>query len=129
MPFTVYDYRNPDHIRNLLVTPEMRSRILKMEPGQGFNARHSHDLGHEVFVVLQGSAEFEIDGEEIGRALPAAHGIVADAREAAVALEEGLTGVQAAFPETDLRFFTTHSVCETRLPMEFIKQRALGAAH
>jgi quercetin dioxygenase-like cupin family protein len=63
MPFTVYDYRNPDHIRNLLVTPEMRSRILKMEPGQGFNARHSHDLGHEVFLILQGEAEFEIDGE------------------------------------------------------------------
>ncbi len=63
MPFTVYDYRIPDHIRNLLVTPEMRSRILKMEPGQGFNARHSHDLGHEVFLILQGEAEFEIDGE------------------------------------------------------------------
>lgn len=63
MPFTVYDYRNPDHIKNLLVTPEMRSRILKMEPGQGFNARHSHDLGHEVFLILQGQAEFEIDGE------------------------------------------------------------------
>jgi acetolactate synthase-1/2/3 large subunit len=33
----------------------------------------------------------DVDGEEIGRALPAAHGIVSDAREAAVALEEGLT--------------------------------------
>ena len=43
-------------------------------------------------------------------------------------IEQGLTGVQAAFPETDLRFFTTHSVCETRLPMEFIKQRALACA-
>ena len=61
MPFTVYDYRNPEHIKNLLVTSEMRSRILKMEPGQGFNARHSHDLGHEVFLILQGAAEFEIE--------------------------------------------------------------------
>jgi quercetin dioxygenase-like cupin family protein len=63
MPFTVYDYRNPDHIKNLLITPEMRSRILKMEPGQGFNSRHSHDLGHEVFLILQGVAEFEIEGD------------------------------------------------------------------
>ena len=43
-------------------------------------------------------------------------------------IEQGLTGVQAAFPETDLRFFTTHSVCEKRLPMEFIKQRAEACA-
>ena len=63
MPFTVYDYRNPDHIKNLLITPEMRSRILKMEPGQGFNSRHSHDLGHEVFLILQGVADFEIEGD------------------------------------------------------------------
>ena len=63
MPFTVYDYRNPDHIKNLLVTPEMRSRILEMEPGQGFNTRHSHDLGHEIFLILQGTAEFEIEGD------------------------------------------------------------------
>ena len=63
MPFTVYDYRNPAHIKNLLVTPEMRSRILKMEPGQGFNSRHSHDLGHEIFLILQGTAEFEIEGD------------------------------------------------------------------
>lgn len=63
MPFTVYDYRNPEHIKNLLITPEMRSRILKMEPGQGFNTRHSHDLGHEVFLILQGTAEFEIEGD------------------------------------------------------------------
>jgi quercetin dioxygenase-like cupin family protein len=63
VPFTVYDYRNPEHIKNLLITPEMRSRILKMEPGQGFNTRHSHDLGHEVFLILQGTAEFEIEGD------------------------------------------------------------------
>jgi len=63
MPFTVYDYRNPEHVKNLLITPEMRSRILRMEPGQGFNTRHSHDLGHEVFLILQGVAEFEIEGD------------------------------------------------------------------
>ena len=43
-------------------------------------------------------------------------------------LERGLTDVQATFPETDLRFLTTHSVCEERLPMEFIKERALACA-
>jgi hypothetical protein len=33
-----------------------------MEPG--YTApRHSHDLGHEVFLVLDGQAEFEIDGD------------------------------------------------------------------
>ena len=45
-----------------------------------------------------------------------------------IRIEQGLAGVQAAFPEADLRFFTTHSVCEDRLPMEFIKQRALACA-
>src|SRR5262245_3009343 len=33
-----------------------------MEPG--YTApRHSHDLGHEVFLILSGRAEFEIDGD------------------------------------------------------------------
>ena len=63
MGFPVYDYRNPEHVKNLLVTPEMRSRIMRMEPGGEFNARHSHDLGIEVFLILQGKAEFEIEGE------------------------------------------------------------------
>lgn len=63
MGFPVYDYRNPEHVKNLLVTPEMRSRIMRMEPGGEFNSRHSHDLGIEVFLILQGKAEFEIEGE------------------------------------------------------------------
>jgi hypothetical protein len=33
-----------------------------MEPGQ-VASLHSHDLGHEVFLVLSGKAVFEIDGE------------------------------------------------------------------
>ena len=60
MGFPVYDYRND--IRNLLVTPQIRSRFLQMEPG-AVAAPHTHDLGHEVFLVLQGTAVFEIDGE------------------------------------------------------------------
>ena len=27
------------------------------------NAGHTHDLGHEIFLILQGRAEFEIDGQ------------------------------------------------------------------
>jgi len=60
MSFTVYDYRTD--VRNVLVTPQIRSRFLRMEPGQTAQL-HSHDLGHEIFLVLEGRAEFEIDGE------------------------------------------------------------------
>ena len=65
MGFQVYDYR--EDVRNVLVTPQIRSRFLKMEPGQDSGA-HSHDLGQEVFLVLEGRAEFTIDGEskEVG---------------------------------------------------------------
>jgi hypothetical protein len=34
-----------------------------MELGQ-VNQSHSHDLGHEIFLILQGQAEFEIEGEK-----------------------------------------------------------------
>jgi len=60
MGFSVYDYRND--IRNVLVTPHIRSRFMKMEPGE-IATPHTHDLGHEIFLVLQGRAVFEIDGE------------------------------------------------------------------
>ena len=60
MSFTVYDYRTD--VRNVLVTPQIRSRFLRMEPGQTAQL-HSHDLGHEIFLILEGRAEFEIDGE------------------------------------------------------------------
>lgn len=60
MPFDVYDYRTD--VRNVVITPEIRSRFMRMEPGT-VAARHSHDLGHEVFLILEGQAEFEIDGE------------------------------------------------------------------
>ena len=61
MGFEVYDYRTD--IRNVLVTPQLRSRFMRMEAG--FVAEpHSHDLGHEVFLVLEGRAEFDIDGEK-----------------------------------------------------------------
>ncbi len=60
MPFEVFDYRTD--VRNVVITPEIRSRFLRMEPGE-VAIRHSHDLGHEVFLVLEGQCEFEIEGE------------------------------------------------------------------
>lgn len=60
MPFDVFDYRTD--VRNVVITPEIRSRFLRMEPGE-VAVRHSHDLGHEVFLVLEGQCEFEIEGD------------------------------------------------------------------
>ena len=51
MSLKVYDYRSD--IVNMLVTPQIRCRFLKMAVGQ-FNAGHTHDLGHEIFLILQG---------------------------------------------------------------------------
>ncbi len=59
MSFEVYDYRTTN--RNVLVTPEIRARLYHMKPGQ-VDGRHSHDLGHEVFLILEGEAEFNING-------------------------------------------------------------------
>jgi quercetin dioxygenase-like cupin family protein len=60
MSFEIYDYRTVN--RNVLITPEIRARLYRMEPGQ-VDRRHSHDLGHEVFLILEGRAAFEINGE------------------------------------------------------------------
>jgi quercetin dioxygenase-like cupin family protein len=59
MTFEVYDYRTVN--RNVLITPEIRARLYHMKPGQ-VDRRHSHDLGHEVFLILEGEAEFNING-------------------------------------------------------------------
>lgn len=65
MTLPVYDYRKD--VRNILVTPEIRARFFRLEPG-AVAKPHTHDLGHEVFLMLQGRAIFEIDGarEELG---------------------------------------------------------------
>ena len=60
MPYTIYDYRSD--VKNLFVTPRIRSRFLRMEPGEVHRA-HSHDLGHEIFLILEGTCQMEIDGE------------------------------------------------------------------
>lgn len=60
MPIQVYDYQHD--VRNFVITPEIRGRFLRMEPGE-VAVRHSHDLGHEMFLVLEGQCQFEIEGE------------------------------------------------------------------
>jgi quercetin dioxygenase-like cupin family protein len=55
----VFDSRTD--IRNLFITPEIRSRIMRFEAGQVGHG-HTHDLGHEMFLVLEGEAEFTIAG-------------------------------------------------------------------
>src|SRR5919202_2585915 len=60
MPITVYDYRTD--LRNLVVQPQIRSRFRVVELGPVPQV-HSHDLGGETFVVLQGHIEFTV-GEE-----------------------------------------------------------------
>ena len=62
MAFTVYDCRKD--IRNILVTPQIRARFCYMESGSGeLNFGHTHDLGHEIFIILSGRVEFQISGD------------------------------------------------------------------
>jgi quercetin dioxygenase-like cupin family protein len=56
----VFDSRTD--VRNLFITPEIRSRVMRFQPGEVSHG-HTHDLGHEMFVVLAGQAEFTIAGE------------------------------------------------------------------
>lgn len=62
MPIEVFDFR--EDVRNLFITPQIRARFLRMQPGE-VGGRHSHDLGHEVFLVLEGRCEMEIEGERV----------------------------------------------------------------
>lgn len=59
MPFQVLDFHKD--IRNLLTTPEIRARFLQIDVGQTSQS-HTHDLGHEIFLILQGQAKFTIEG-------------------------------------------------------------------
>ena len=59
MTFEVWD--SARDVKNLFITPEIRSRIMRFEPHQ-LSSGHTHDVGHEMFLVLEGQAEFTIDG-------------------------------------------------------------------
>ena len=60
MPLEVFDARSD--IRNLFITPEIRARVMRFEAGQ-VSEGHTHDLGHEMFLVVDGHAEFTIAGQ------------------------------------------------------------------
>ena len=67
MSFPIYDFKKD--IRNVLVKPEIRARIFHMKAGEKVNLydkalSHSHDLGYEIFLILQGKVRVLIDGEE-----------------------------------------------------------------
>jgi quercetin dioxygenase-like cupin family protein len=62
MTTPVYDYR--ENIANVVVRPEIRSRFMRMEPAPAGHM-HSHDLGGEIFLVLEGQCEFLIEEERV----------------------------------------------------------------
>jgi mannose-6-phosphate isomerase-like protein (cupin superfamily) len=62
MPIHVYDYRAD--LSNLVVQPQIRSRFRRVELGPVPEV-HSHDLGGETFLVMDGQIEFTVDGESV----------------------------------------------------------------
>jgi quercetin dioxygenase-like cupin family protein len=60
MPLEVWDAERD--VKNLFITLEIGARITRLDPHQ-VGAGHTHDLGHEMFLVLDGNAEFTIDGD------------------------------------------------------------------
>ena len=86
MAFEVYDFRDVN--KNVLVTPHIRARLYQMEPGQ-VDRRHSHDLGHEVFLILEGRAEFMIAG----------HVEVLEAGQMCIALADEIHQVRNLLPD------------------------------
>jgi mannose-6-phosphate isomerase-like protein (cupin superfamily) len=62
MAIPVYDYRAD--LTNLVVQPEIRSRFRRVELGPVPEV-HSHDLGGETFVVMEGQIEFTVADEAV----------------------------------------------------------------
>jgi mannose-6-phosphate isomerase-like protein (cupin superfamily) len=62
MAIPVFDFRS--NLSNLVVQPQIRSRFRVVELGP-VPAVHSHDLGSETFVVMQGQIEFTVGGEKV----------------------------------------------------------------
>ena len=64
MSIEVFDFRTEGpRGRNFFVTPECRARFLTIRPGEAAPFHH-HQLGQEVFVVMEGRAKFVIGGDE-----------------------------------------------------------------
>jgi len=62
MTIPVFDYR--ENLSNLVVEPQIRSRFRVVELGPVPQV-HSHDLGGETFVVMQGDIEFTVGDERV----------------------------------------------------------------
>lgn len=62
MPIQVWDFHTD--IRNLVATPEIRARFNEIKPGAP-PRYHSHDLGGEIFLVLDGEVTFDVEGEVV----------------------------------------------------------------
>ena len=60
MPIEIFDYRRD--LKNVLVSSTIRGRFLRHEPGE-VGPFHSHDVGDEIFLILEGRCEFTIEGE------------------------------------------------------------------
>lgn len=64
MSIDVFDYRTEGPLgRNFFVTPECRGRFLTIRPGEAAPFHH-HQLGQEIFVVMEGRAKFVIGDDE-----------------------------------------------------------------
>ena len=62
-----YDWRD-DPMGTVIAVPEVRGRFMRFEPGKAAGpGSHNHEEsgGVEVFVVLEGTMAFEIEGETI----------------------------------------------------------------
>jgi len=56
-----FDYRTD--LRNFFISPELRCRFMTIKAGQTTGS-HTHDLGHEVFMVMDGQIEFDVAGRK-----------------------------------------------------------------
>jgi quercetin dioxygenase-like cupin family protein len=52
-----------EHFGNPIVTPEIRARFMRLEPGRDYTG-HTHDLGHEIFLVMDGEIDFDVAGRK-----------------------------------------------------------------
>ena len=62
MPIPVHDYRR--NLTNIGVQPQIRSRFRRVELGPVPQV-HSHDLGGETFLVMEGQIEFTVADEHV----------------------------------------------------------------
>jgi len=62
MPPSVFDFRSD--LANVAVSPQIRNRFRRVELGPVPEV-HSHDLGGETFLVMEGTIEFTVAGETV----------------------------------------------------------------